>query len=277
MAQIKAKQGHNPKNIHEAVRHFKRVIELNPRDFDANFEIAQLFEQTDPKQALIYYEDGIKIMKEEIESEKPDRFLNQWNSSCEDPSKHLDTARKMVPPELLNNVGVLMMETDRHSEAELSLHEALKNVDKMLDVSTVAASTPADEEPTKDKRLMALRINIRFNQACCLEQAHKIGEATEKFKALIRDEPSYTDAYLRLAYLARARGDSKRALDYVDSARANFKKGYNQPTNLHCIKGSLQQEFGMINESIDEYKKALHYSQNKDTYSRIGLANIHYF
>mgnify|MGYP006101763277 FL=1 len=165
-------------------------------------------------------------MKEEIESEKPSKFLNPWNSSCEDPTKHLNTARKMVPPELLNNTGVLMMETDRHQEAEINLQEALKNVEKMIDVSNVS-TTPADEEPQKDKRLMALRLNIRFNLACCLENAHKIGEATERFRALIKDEPSYTDAYLRLAYLARARGDVKRALDYVDSARANFKKGYN--------------------------------------------------
>lgn len=214
-------------------------------------------------------------MKEEIESDKPNKFLTPWNSSCEDPSSHLEDARKMVPPELLNNTGVLMMETGRHEEAEVTLHEALKNVEKMIDVSTVS-TTPADEEPQKDKRLMALRINIRFNLACCLENAHKIGEATERFRSLIKDEPSYTDAYLRLAYLARARGDIKRALDYVDSAKLNFKKGYNQPTNIHCMKGSLQQEFGMVNECVDEYKKALHYSQNNDTYSRIGLANINY-
>ena len=85
----------------------------------------------------------------------------------------------------------------------------------MIDVSTVSTS-PADEEPQKDKRLMALRLNIRFNLACCMEHAHKIGEATELFRSLIKDEPSYTDAYLRLAYLARARGDIRRALEYVD-------------------------------------------------------------
>jgi hypothetical protein len=28
------------------------VIELNPKDFEAHFEIAALFEQTDPKLAL---------------------------------------------------------------------------------------------------------------------------------------------------------------------------------------------------------------------------------
>jgi hypothetical protein len=35
---------------------FRHVCELNPHDYDANFEIAALFEQTEPKRALAYYE-----------------------------------------------------------------------------------------------------------------------------------------------------------------------------------------------------------------------------
>ena len=66
---------------------------------------------------------------------------------------------------------------------------------------------------------MALKLNIRFNLACCLEECHKIAQATQIFKQLIEDEPSYTDAYLRLAYLARARGDIRRSLEYIDSAK----------------------------------------------------------
>ena len=34
-------------------------------------------------------------------------------------------------------------------------------------------------------------------------------------------EPTYVDAYLRLAYLARNRGDLKRALEYIEDGRKN--------------------------------------------------------
>ena len=38
----------------------------------------------------------------------------------------------------------------------------------------------------------------------------------EIFKAIIREEPSYTDAYMKLAYRAQRRGDMKRAIDYIE-------------------------------------------------------------
>ena len=81
-------------------------MELNPFDYDANFEIAALFEQFDQKQALVYYEAGIKIMRENLTSEK--RFMKKWPSSFIDPSESQKQAQTMIPPELLNNYAVLM-------------------------------------------------------------------------------------------------------------------------------------------------------------------------
>ena len=36
------------------------------------------------------------------------------------------------------------------------------------------------------------------------------------YKAIIQEEPSYTEAYMKLAYLAQRRGDLKRAIDYIE-------------------------------------------------------------
>jgi len=58
------------------------------------------------------------------------------------------------------------------------------------------------EGNAEDKRLLALRITLRFNLACSYDTASRIGEASEIFKQITREEPSYTDAYMRLAYLA---------------------------------------------------------------------------
>jgi tetratricopeptide (TPR) repeat protein len=54
----------------EAVEIFKRVIELNPTDMEANIEIAQLYEQTDFKTALVYYEKALKIARSDVEERK---------------------------------------------------------------------------------------------------------------------------------------------------------------------------------------------------------------
>jgi hypothetical protein len=41
------------------------VLELNPKDFEANIEIARHYDQSDPKFALLYYEKALAIVKAE--------------------------------------------------------------------------------------------------------------------------------------------------------------------------------------------------------------------
>lgn len=66
LAQTKARQN----KVNESVELFKRVLELNPKDYEANIEIAQMFEQNEPKHALVYYENALKIMNNDIEVSK---------------------------------------------------------------------------------------------------------------------------------------------------------------------------------------------------------------
>ena len=93
LAQIKSRQSAEAGNFKiETLKLFKRVLELNPKDFDANFEIASLFERSDPTQALVYYEAGIKILRDEIDANKKSKYLGQWPSSLTDPSSQLEKA-----------------------------------------------------------------------------------------------------------------------------------------------------------------------------------------
>jgi Tfp pilus assembly protein PilF len=83
------------------------------------------------------------------------------------------------------------------------LEEALANCEKLT------------SDSSGDLRLSALKITTKFNLACCIEHEN-VAEATEIYKSLIKEEPSYTDAYIRLAYLAKRRGDLVKAVNYVD-------------------------------------------------------------
>jgi hypothetical protein len=78
----------------------------------------------------------------------------------------------MIPPELLNNMAVLMLEQNRTSEAENILAEAIKNCEILLRENT-------------DDRVKAISLTVRFNQAWCLEQNRQIAQATEIYKAII--------------------------------------------------------------------------------------------
>ena len=284
MAQIKARQSRVAANQNEALKLFRHVIELNPQDYDACFEIAALFEQTEPKRALVYYEQGVNIMREFLAEKKaaeegvksdqpshitaPFKFMQKWPSSFETSDAHQDLCQSMIPPELLNNLGVLMMQENRDAEAMKNFDEALTNCEKLL----------SESQDTEDRRLQAMRISVRFNTACCHDKASRVGEASEIYKSIIREEPSYTDAYMRLAYLAQRRGDMKRALDYIEQGKANHPKSENHslPTKLYCMKGRLLTEMGQLQEAYKEYREGLDLSQKRDSYSRVGLANIHY-
>ena len=136
---------------------------------------------------------------------KPSKFMAQWPSSFESAQDHLELSQKTIPPELLNNLGVLLQKDNRNAEALKLYEEAIENCDQLL-----------KEGNADDKRLLALRITLRFNFACSYDTASRIGEASEIFKQITREEPSYTDAYMRLAYLAQRRGDFKRAIEYID-------------------------------------------------------------
>lgn len=175
--------------------------------------------------------------------------------------------QSMIPPELLNNLGVLMLQEQRHDDAFKHFEEALANCDKLL----------AEGNPT-DKRVTAMRLTIRFNLACCHEKFSQIGEASEMLKAILREEPSYTDAYMKLAYLAQRRGDLKRAIDYIEQGKAKHLKDANHslPTKLFCMKGRLLTDVGSLPEAYKEYQKALEMSNKRDSYARVGIANIHY-
>jgi tetratricopeptide (TPR) repeat protein len=173
----------------------------------------------------------------------------------------------MVPPELLNNYAVLLMEHNKNGEAKKVLTEALNNCESLQ-----------QNGGAEDIRLKALKITTRFNLACCLENENNIGEATEILKALTKEEPSYTDAYVRLAQLAKKRGDLQRAIQYIDSALQNAiqKPPHSKPVNLLCIRGKLLVDMGKLDEAKQEYVKAMELSGNRDTYAFVGLANINY-
>ena len=71
-------------------------------------------------------------------------------------------------------------------------------------------------------------MTVKFNKAWCLEYLNSVETESELYKAIIAEEPTYTDAYLRLSRLAKLRGDSRQALEYVDQAKENHikKPGY---------------------------------------------------
>lgn len=108
LAQIKGRLGKTT----DSVELFKKVLELNPKDFEANIEIGQVYEQTDPKTASIYYEKALKVIQESI--------------------KEGSVGFKLIPPELLVTIGTLRLEIGKKEEAKVAYDLAIENCEKLL-------------------------------------------------------------------------------------------------------------------------------------------------
>lgn len=100
LAKVKSLQGKR----FEALAHYKRVIELNPKDYQSNFEVAQMFDQVDQPLALSYYEQGLKSLSMDIE------VRLKLHSDHQNEEEFFSDPINIVSPELLNNIGVLRLE-----------------------------------------------------------------------------------------------------------------------------------------------------------------------
>ena len=153
--------------------HFKRCIELNPQDYKASFEIAQMFDQVDQPLALHFYEQGLKSMSLEIEKRHK---LSAENLSEEEFYKN---PNNLVPPEILNNIGVLRLEQSQslkfinESESKKKSEESLKAFKNAL--YNIELLQKIHGESSK---LQSLKISTIFNMAYWYESDHKYDQAS---------------------------------------------------------------------------------------------------
>ena len=54
-------------------------------------------------------------MRDELAAPKKSKFRGLWPSSFTEPSAHIELTQTMVPPDLLNNYAVLLMDAKKHS------------------------------------------------------------------------------------------------------------------------------------------------------------------
>lgn len=124
-------------------------------------------------------------------------------------------------------------------------------------------------------KLLAIKITAHFNLGYWHEMNLDFGEASKIYKDIIREEQTYLDAYLRLAFLANNRGNFERAFTLLDDAKKNVTT--QRPVYQFCIKGKMLADNHFTEESVNEFKTL----QDKilkgyDSYIVLSVANIYY-
>jgi hypothetical protein len=76
---------------------------------------------------------------------------------------------------------------------------------------------------------------------------------------------------MRLAYLARGRGDIGRALFWVEEASKSKAKA---PVNQFCLKGKLLSEMGRSSEAASTFAYVLDKIVSDDSYCFLGRADL---
>lgn len=233
----------------EAIELLDTILENNRSDIDAYLEAAHLTEQHDYDKAINYYTKALKFLekkKDDVRAQKQEKDL------AEDD---------FVNPIYYNNLAVLYMKKEKKDEAYEMIgkaRETLKTIRKILPQST---------------RLKAISMTLYFNEACHFESIGAIGDATNIYKYIIKEEPYYVDAYLRLAILAKNRGGLSKAVEYAEKA-ARYQVDQ-KPVIPYCVLGNFYLDQQQDAKAEKEFVKAINKNPN-DAYAYLSIGNIIY-
>ena len=144
--------------------------------------------------------------------------------------------------------------------------EALRNIDKLLKLDQ-------NKDSEEIKKLHAIKISTLFNIAYWYETDHQYDQASSRYKEIKDKHPDYIDAFLRLAYLARMRGNISRAFYWIEESTKSKAKA---PVNQYCLKAKILLDRGDSAEAEKIFRFVIEKIYNADTYSFLGLANLAY-
>ena len=164
----------------------------NRKDVDVYLEAARLTERYDYDKAIEYYTKALEIIEEQMENQ--------------DKREQKLTENDFINPVYYNNLAVLYIMKNKREKASEMLVKARDILNKIRKIKPSSI------------RLKSISITLFFNEALQLETLGNIGEATNLYKYIIKQEPNYTDAYLRLAILASQRGSHPKAIEYAEKA-----------------------------------------------------------
>jgi len=245
LAQVKARMFKRD----EAINLYDTILENDRSDVESFLQAAHLTEQYDYEKAINYYTKAIEFLEAKssnIREEKQDKDLVEED---------------FVNPIYYNNIAVLHMKRDKREEADKMIRKAretLKLIRKLQPQSV---------------RLKSISITLYFNEACQFEAVGAIGEATNIYKYIIKEEPYYVDAYLRLAILAKQRGGHAKAVEYAEkAARYQLDK---KPVIPYCVLGNFYLDQQQDAKAEKEFVKAIN-KNPRDAYAYLSIGNIIY-
>lgn len=171
--------------------------------------------------------------------------------------------RELISPQLLNNIGCFHYYGEKYAQAREDFQTALNACVKM-----------GDKDNSIDTD--ALVTTISFNLARTYEAENMDDEAKAVYTSLLQRHPDYTDASLRLTYIAlntdpAAGATAMKQLIESDPSNLEIRSLYGWFTN------KTKKRTLALNEDAEQrhYKQTLQTYDKHDLYSLTGMGNLH--
>ncbi|XP_058080007.1 protein CTR9 homolog [Magnolia sinica] len=247
----------------KALETLRKATRIDPRDSQAFLELGELLISSDAGAALDAFKTARGLLKRGGEE---------------------------VPIELLNNIGVLHFERGDFELAEQTFKEALgdgiwlyildgrirnSSVDSVASVVQYKDMSLFHqlEEDGVSLELPWDKVTTLFNYARLLEQSHETEKASIFYRLILFKYPEYSDAYLRLAAIAKARNNIQLSIELIGEA---LKINDKCPDALSML-GSLELKSDDWVKAKDTLRAAREATDGKDSYATLSLGNWNYF
>lgn len=296
----------------DAIKLLKRVLELRPDDRSATKLLATIYtKQQNMEKALDYARRASDLAPWDVSAAVLYSTLlmrQEGRPSVERALKVNEHAVKLlqeqgsvVPAALYSNLGVLHARLGMYlpsvsekqaqrEKADKEFSNALTQIAMEKYPGAVIALLTA-KETHESAALSPAGVTVAFNIARLREQEGRPAEAEEMYSKLLGVHPSYLDCHIRLALIARSRGDFSTVHKHLQeviakgSAAANSVGGATSATvssaaasavvTALVLQGNLAERDGQRSLAREKYLAALKEPGfAEDPYALLSIANM---
>ncbi len=221
--------------------------------------LARLYEAEQPDKSL-----QCLLQVEQIElSNLPD---DEKPDGDEESPEYQKALRECLPPQLLNNQGCFLYQSDKFEQAEETFQIGLN------------ACMKAKEKQTGNDT-DSLIVTISYNLARAYEANGKFESASEVYTGLLASNPDYIDAKARLAYIAFKQSPTEEG----PKAMTQLHKDAPADMEVRALYGwflgrvNAKKRTNNIAEDPEQrqYKHTLMQFDKHDRYALVGMGNLY--
>ncbi|KAK4039213.1 hypothetical protein C8A01DRAFT_36836 [Parachaetomium inaequale] len=221
--------------------------------------LARLYENESPDKALQCLQQVEQLEIEQVPQ-------SEYPTDAEDEAATRAAIRKLLPPQLLNNIGCFYSQDGKH-------HLATEFFQAALDSCARISQTENDLD------IDALLTTISFNLGRSYEYEGDVDKSIETYEQLLSRHSDYTDARTRLAYIKLRKNPNKEGPDAVAKLYQENSSDLEVRSLYGWFLGKVNSKKRPANIAEDpeqrHYKHTLQNYDKHDRYALVGMGNLH--